>query len=60
MFYYLKAFYRFTVFHLFRRFATYGTYDDPDLIMGYTGWYTLPVLGCIAFTHRDGDTQFRW
>jgi hypothetical protein len=59
MFYYLKAFYRFVMFHLFRSRMTYQTYSKPDQIMGYTGWYEWGNR-VFAFTHRDGDTQFRW
>lgn len=42
----------------------YGTYDNPENVMGYTGWYRLRGTksrwGCVAFTHQDTGLQFRW
>lgn len=58
--YYLKALYRFILLTVFRPLATYETYDNPEDVMGYTGWYQLPGIGCVAFTHQDGRTQYRW
>jgi hypothetical protein len=59
MFYYLKAFYRFTVFHLFQSRMIYKTYSNPDQIMGYTGWYEWDNR-VFAFTHQTDGLQFRW
>lgn len=59
----ISAVYRMVIFYLLRPLLVRGTYDNPELVMGYTGWYRLrgtdAAWGCIAFTHDKG-LQFRW
>ena len=58
--YAIAALFRFVLFNAFRPFAKYGRYDHPEQVMGYTGWFELPVIGVVAFEHEGESLQFKW
>ena len=58
--YHLKAVIRQVLFYSFRPIAKRGNYNRPSEIMGYEGWYALPIVGVVAFVHQDDGLQFLW
>lgn len=58
--YAIAAAVRFVLFYALRPLVTRGEYDTPADVGGYTGWFQLPVVGVLAFTHESGATQFYW
>lgn len=58
--YAIAAVCRFVLFYALRPFVERGEYGNPADVRGYTGWFSLPLVGVLAFTHESGKTQFYW
>lgn len=47
---------------LLRHWEDRGYYKNPDNVCGYTSAISLPLFGCVGFTHRDSneDVIYNW